>query len=60
MQLFSSKSFLTKSLVFLSRNCILRSAKQFCEVDLDSWGQNITFFFRAFLDKKFDVYVKKT
>jgi hypothetical protein len=28
-------------------------------VDLDSWGQNATFFFQAFLDKIFDVFVKK-
>jgi hypothetical protein len=37
--------------MFLSKNGILRSAKQFCKVDLDSWGQNATFFILAFFDK---------
>jgi hypothetical protein len=45
--------------MFLSKNGISRSAKQFREVDLDSWGQNVTFFFQAFFDKTFDVFVKK-
>ena len=31
--------------MFLSKNDISRSAKQFCEMDLDLWGQNKTFFF---------------
>jgi hypothetical protein len=42
---FFSKRFLTKILIFLQKNSIFQSAKQFCEVDLDSWGQNTTFFF---------------
>jgi hypothetical protein len=41
--------------MFLSKNGILQSAKQFCEVDLDLWGQNTAFFFQAFSDKTFDV-----
>jgi hypothetical protein len=38
--------------MFLGKKGILRSAKQFREVDLDSRGQNATFFFQAFFDKK--------
>jgi hypothetical protein len=46
--------------MFLSKNGISRSAKQFCEVDLDLWGQNGTFFFQAFIDQNFDVFVKNS
>jgi hypothetical protein len=28
-------------------------------VNLDSWGKNTTFFFQAFFDQNFDVFVKK-
>jgi hypothetical protein len=59
MQLSSSKRFLPKLLMFLSKNGILRSAKQFREVDLDLWAQYATFFFEAFFDNIFDVFVKK-
>jgi hypothetical protein len=45
--------------MFLSKNGILRSAKQFWEVDLDLWGQNAIFFFQAFFDQNFDVFVEK-
>jgi hypothetical protein len=45
--------------MFLCKNGILRSAKQFREVDLVLWGQNATFFFQAFIDKNFDVFVQK-
>jgi hypothetical protein len=51
MQLFSSKHFFTKMLVFLSRNRISRIAKHFCVVDLDSRSQNAIFFFQAFFTK---------
>jgi hypothetical protein len=44
--------------MFLSKNGILRSAKQFRKVDLDSWCQNATFFFQAFFDKMFYAFVK--
>ena len=44
--------------MILSKNGISRSAKQFPEVDLDLWGQNTTFFFQAFFDQNFDVFVK--
>jgi hypothetical protein len=37
--------------MFLSKSGILRSAKQFREVDLDLWGQNATLFILAFFDK---------
>jgi hypothetical protein len=37
--------------MFLGNNGILQSAKRFCEVDLDLWGQNITFFFQALFVK---------
>jgi hypothetical protein len=59
MQPFFSKHFLTKFLMFLSKNGISRSAKRFLKVDLDLWGENTTFFFHAFFDKNFDVFVKK-
>jgi hypothetical protein len=59
MQLFPSKHFLTKIFMLLSKNNISRSAKQFREVNLDSWGQNLTYFFQAFFDKNFDAFVKK-
>jgi hypothetical protein len=45
--------------MFLSKNGTSRSAKQFREVDLDSWSENATFFFQAFFDQNFDVLVKK-
>jgi hypothetical protein len=45
--------------MFLSKDGISRSAKQFREVNLDSWGQNETFFVQAFFDKIFYVCVKK-
>jgi hypothetical protein len=38
--------------MFLAKNGISHSAKQFREVDLDSWGQEATFFSQAFFDKK--------
>ena len=56
---FIQKVFWKSLWCFLSRNGILQSAKQFLEVDLDSWGQNVIFFFRSFLDQSFDVYVKR-
>jgi hypothetical protein len=49
-QLFSSKRFLTKFLMFLFKNGISPNAKQCHEVDLDSWGQNKTFFFQTVFD----------
>jgi hypothetical protein len=55
---FFSERFLTKILIFLSKNGILQSAKQFRKVDLDLWGQNATFFFQAFFAQNFDVFVK--
>ena len=36
MQLFFSQAFFDKIFMFLSKNSISRSAKQFCEVDLNS------------------------
>jgi hypothetical protein len=57
-QLFSSKRFFEKFCEVFVKNGILQSAKQFFKVDLDSWGQNITFFFQAFFDKIFDGFVK--
>jgi hypothetical protein len=45
--------------MFLCKNSISQSAKGFHKVDLDSWGQNTTFFFQAFFDKICDVFVKK-
>jgi hypothetical protein len=51
MQLFSFKRFLTKILMFSSKNGMLQSAKQFCKVDLDLWGQNTTFSILVFFDK---------
>jgi hypothetical protein len=45
--------------MFLSKNSTLQSAKQFREVDLDLWGQIATFFFQAFFDQNFDIFVKK-
>jgi hypothetical protein len=38
--------------MILSKNGILNSAKRFHKVDLDSWGQEATFFSQAFFDKK--------
>jgi hypothetical protein len=58
MQLFFSKRFLTKIWMFLSKNGILHSAKQFHEVDFDSGGQEATFFSQAFFDKK--MFLSKT
>jgi hypothetical protein len=46
--------------MFLSKNGISRSVKQFCEVILDLGGQYTTFFFKALFDNIFDVFVKKT
>jgi hypothetical protein len=46
-------------LMCLCKNGNSQSAKQFCEVDLDSWGQNATVFFQAFFDKNVDVFVQK-
>jgi len=37
--------------MYLCNNGISQSAKQFHKVDLDSWGQNATFFLLAFFDK---------
>jgi hypothetical protein len=39
--------------MFLSKNSILQSAKQFHKVDSDLRGQNVTFFFQAFFTKIF-------
>jgi hypothetical protein len=39
--------------MFLCKNGTSRSATRFCEIDLDSWGQNTTFFFQAFFFDKF-------
>jgi hypothetical protein len=50
---------LTKMLMYLCKNGILQSAKQFCKVDLDLWGQNATFFLLVFFNKIFYVFVKK-
>ena len=52
--------FLTKFVMFLSKNGISQSAKQFHKVDLDLQGQSATFFFQAFFDQNFHVFVKKT
>jgi hypothetical protein len=43
--------------MFLSKNGISRSAKQFHEVDLDLWGRIATFFFQAVFYQNFDVFV---
>jgi hypothetical protein len=45
--------------MFLSKNGISGSAKQFRKMDLDLWGQNPTFFFQAFFDQSVDIFVKK-
>jgi hypothetical protein len=56
---FFFQAFFDKNFVVFVKNGILRSAKQFCEVDLDSWGQDATFFSQAFFYKNFDVLSKK-